>query len=1234
MINAECISCANELPDGARFCTSCGVNQFAEPCSGCSYNPESSHFCAACGSKLLLANAAPMAQEPQITPQIEAERTFSADAFNDNWPAESESKEEDRLQVVTILFADVKGFTALSEKLSPDQVKYIMDHILGSLSERIEEQSGYIDKYMGDAIMAVFGAHSPGADDAYKAAKAALKMQTTLTEMSQVLEKKTGHRIQMRIGINTGRVLVGAVGKGREKDFTVMGDAVNLAQRLESNAPVGSILISASTQRQVKGAFTLKRMPPMMVKGKSEPVQTYEVVDEAPLDLGGATAEFNGLTIPLAARGAELRSIQNAFEGCETFGESNTVLITGEQGIGKSALAFEFIDRLDSRNDPILLFMGKPEPGSPQTADSLLADIIRRRFDVRQAGDKERALRQLCEGLDTLIGFASASGEQSDEVEKQVAWLRPKCEIFFANLLGIGHEDHPTIVQLASIEGARRRMITTLFVDLLNLCAKRAPVVVILENTPQHGDSALAMLSKIQRQLADTSIFFLLIGRRAAAKRVASARESANLTGQMYDLALQPLSENACRELLDDVLEPLDGGRHFPYDKLIQHSQGIPYYVLELLNLLIDQKLLLQQESGYRFEGTRDGEIGLPDTVTALLQARLGNLPKHAHALLQRGAVVGQSFWWSTINEGRAAQATIDDLLAREFIHNNPRSRLPMEREFAFNSPMVWELCRSTVPEHRRKVIHAEIYRWLQNQPIEHSLELNIALGRHQRAAGAIRECFATYLRAADLAFSNDDYQTASELYKEADELSLSGDLYSVFSSNDDPADDGRGFDASQVGNGARDFRLASLDERMAYLERYVHALVMSAGIPDREVVEAAGKYMDVIRIANRRAEDESTEARASRDEYMCILWKMILTYSPGSITLDQHTEIKHLLGDMSEPPYSRGRVLLWFGLMSSLAIGMEMARDFEEEVLRLYNVVDDLIDTDAFADRELLYTVYKGVVHYLWYYKGDSQAALPYTARAASAAIESGVFRDIIDALCGFACCLIGTSHIQLGAQILRYLQNLEKRIGTQHATLVNLSNEAESYMLSGLLATAELRYREAVAELEENGIRATHETDTYSQYAMLRLTHCKDPEVDNLLDSAEHFARMSHLMSGRWLRAKALSQWTNFENLDAADELITEGRQLSSGHPAEALATELVWLQILDTAADQRISTERQRVEKTIGDNPELRRMWSNYLETGTVLPIARPPEEDKPFPELDKDAVEALVSEYCAA
>ena len=652
------------------------------------------------------------------------------------------TRRRDRLQVVTILFADVQGFTALSEQLEPDQVKFIMDHVLAKLTEEIEHHGGYIDKYMGDAVMAIFGIDRPGADDAYRAVKSALAMQEAIETLSRSLEKTMSRALKLRIGINTGRVMVGSVAKGRDKDFTVMGDAVNLTQRLESNCPVGSILISESTQRQLRGSFGVKRMPPLQVKGKTEPVQTFQVIDDIPQELGTEGLEFQGRRIPLLGRDDELKNLVETFEGICRDSRAECITMSGPQGVGKSAILHAFIQELDKRDHNFTILSGRPDPDSADPTESVLVDIFRRRFSIRKAEKVALSRRKLTAGLGRLaqhFDFSEAVRDSADGTGHLK--ILNEAEVFLGHLLGLDYGDHPWIAELARVDQGFRNRLREVIGDLLRVSSRDRPVVVLLEGAQAIDRMGLRFFSQLLKDIIDVKVLIILVGHDSLPQLISESEGAASLIN--HQVVLEPLEPAAVRAMAHAMLDPLENQESFPFDRIVQVSNGLPYFIFEMCHYLLDKGALQQREDGYTWVPP-EGTIGVPDSVTGIIEARLAQLSQEASDVIQRASVVGQNFWLGALGDGARNSQVLDELVEREFIRSNHASQIPNEREFAFTSSLVRETIRSSLPENRRRLIHSSVCDWLETLTIANNLEIQMFLAAHQRLAGRLREAFLT----------------------------------------------------------------------------------------------------------------------------------------------------------------------------------------------------------------------------------------------------------------------------------------------------------------------------------------------------------------------------------------------------------------------------------------------------------------------------------------------------------
>src|SRR5215218_2203898 len=304
-----CVSCGSESPAGARFCMACGT-PLSRRCASCGHEtPPKARFCTNCGSSL----EAPAAPEP-------------AARVADSLPEERRR--------VTVLFADLSGYTAVAERMDPEAVKTLVDRSLRRLGQEVERFGGTVDKYIGDNVMALFGAPVAHEDDAERAVRAGLGMQDAMEEINAGLP--SGAHFELRVGVNTGEVLAGAVGE----TYTVVGDTVNVASRLQSAARPGSVTVGERTMRATDAAVQYEPLDPLTLKGKAEPVPAWEAV--------GLIAEHSVRRVtparesPLVGRQQELAALDSLYERLVRDGTSHLVTIVGEAGVGKSRLLREF----------------------------------------------------------------------------------------------------------------------------------------------------------------------------------------------------------------------------------------------------------------------------------------------------------------------------------------------------------------------------------------------------------------------------------------------------------------------------------------------------------------------------------------------------------------------------------------------------------------------------------------------------------------------------------------------------------------------------------------------------------------------------------------------------------------------------------------------------------------------------------------------------------------------------
>src|SRR4051812_16464938 len=390
-----CQSCGTENPAAARFCMNCGA-QLERRCGACgAAAPPQARFCMECGA----ATAPAGATAPAATPP------------------------EERRQV-TVLFADLSGYTAVSERMDPERVKALVDSALRRLAQEVGRFGGTVDKYIGDNVMAPFGAPVAHEDDAERAVRAGLGMQEAMGEINEELAESHGVSLALRVGVNTGEVVAGAVGDA----YTVVGDTVNVAARLQSAAERGTVTVGERTMRATAHAIEYRELAPLTLKGKDEPVPAWEAVGA-----GGATPTRRpaAASSPLVGRTHELELLSSLAHRLARERRPHIVTIVGEAGVGKSRLLAELERRLaDGDGAPVFRTGRCPAYGSAVVYWAL-AEVLREEFAIDDSDSAELAWRKLADGIETRL----AGSDAADDAPRHAATI--------ARLLGIGASEAP-----------------------------------------------------------------------------------------------------------------------------------------------------------------------------------------------------------------------------------------------------------------------------------------------------------------------------------------------------------------------------------------------------------------------------------------------------------------------------------------------------------------------------------------------------------------------------------------------------------------------------------------------------------------------------------------------------------------------------------------------------------------------------------------------------------------------
>lgn len=738
-----CPRCDQLNPAGARFCLQCG-SRLALACPTCGAllpDEPNTRFCMACGSLVsggpvqpsdAVGVLAPLSPSPQSLPESrDPTRVKPADLAGER-------------RTVTILFCDVKGSTALAEHLDPEEVAEIMAGAFQVLSAPIGRYEGTLARLMGDAVLAFFGAPAAHDDDPERAVRASLEMIEETRKYAQRLERERGITgFNVRVGINTGLVVAGEIGSDLRSEYTVMGDAANVASRLESAAEPGSVLVSESTYKLVAHAFEVEPLGPIRVPGRLDAIPTFRVV--APLALTGKPRGIAGLGSPLVGRETELAALTDAVQQLK-LGIGGIVTVTGDAGIGKSRLVAE----ARSRAQGVRWLEGRCLSHGKSLVYHLWLD--------------------LCRNLLGLSAGATA-GEAPERIIRKAlgTGLDGAAEIYPALAQLLAGTSEPAGAGIGEAESAgevKRQVMFRAVSGLLELASRRRPLVAVCEDLQWADATSLDLLERCLSLTDRAPILFVCVSRPEPEHGSWRIREiAARLHGHHHtDLALQPLTASESEALVRHLLGPLadgsgttgllEGAQQKLVWRILGRSEGNPFYVEEMIRSLIDSGVLVREPDSGRWAVVRDvGEIAIPDTLGGVLTARIDRLPAGTRRVLQVAAVIGRVFSHEILAAIMPKTADLDGhllLLQREGMFRE-RTRLP-EREFIFKHALTQEAVYDGLLKRERIALHRRTAEALERRFADRLDEQAAVIAYHWMHGGDAANAGVYLLRAGDRA--------------------------------------------------------------------------------------------------------------------------------------------------------------------------------------------------------------------------------------------------------------------------------------------------------------------------------------------------------------------------------------------------------------------------------------------------------------------------------------------------
>jgi class 3 adenylate cyclase/pimeloyl-ACP methyl ester carboxylesterase len=728
----KCPRCEHDTPDDAEFCPECGSSLLVI-CGRCNtLNAPTYKFCKKCGQPLTSAAVgAPEVMRytvPQTyTPKHLAERILTSRA----------SLEGERKQV-TVLFVDTSGFTALSEKLDPEDVHQLMDRAFELMLAEVHRYEGTVNQFLGDGLMALFGAPIAHEDHPVRAVDAALGIQHSLSRYREQLQAERGINFQVRMGLNTGVVVVGKIGDNLRMDYTAVGDTTNVAARLLALAEPGQVLISEDTAKAANPYFVFQPLGPVMLKGKARPVPAFRV-ETARRVHSRIDAEIERGLTPLVGRERELALLQDRFAEVRA-GRGQTVFVFGEAGIGKSRLLLEFRRQSESARARWLLgrsiSYGRAIPYLP------MLDLVRDLLGITEADSVEAMLDKIQTGIQGL-------GED-------LAWAVPLAR----SLLSLDPGD----ADVAAMSPIQRRGLTAEALrDLLIRGSQRQPVVLMIEDLHWIDPHSEEVLKVLLEGIAAAPILVLLTHRPGYVQPFGDQTYYMRIT-------IHALPESQTGNLVEGALHTAELPTTVR-DLITRRAEGNPLFIEELSKALVEDGTLQRANGGYRLAGALS-EVTVPDTIQGVIMARIDRLPENPKETLQIASVIGRGFTARLVERvapaGEKAKHALGELRAAELIYE--KATYP-ELEYIFKHALTHDVAYESLLRQRRRALHRRAGEVIEELYADRLPEFYETLAWHYVHGEDWAKAVDYLLKAADKARSHYAYSEATRFCTEAIEI-------------------------------------------------------------------------------------------------------------------------------------------------------------------------------------------------------------------------------------------------------------------------------------------------------------------------------------------------------------------------------------------------------------------------------------------------------------------------------
>ena len=642
----RCASCGTENPTGFKFCGQCG-SHLAATCPNCGASVVPGlKFCGECGHQLGQAAAIPAVAAPASG----AER-----------------------RLVTVMFADLVGFTAASQSRDPEEVRELLGRYFDVCRRLVELYGGTLEKFIGDAVMAVWGTPVANEDDAERAVRSALDLTAAVEALGEEVHLP---ELKARAAVLTGEaaVTLGAVGQGM-----VAGDLVNTASRLQGLAPPGSVLAGETTRRLTEASIVYENFGSHDVKGRTEPVPAWRALRV--VAARGGSQRSSGIEPPFVGRERELRLLKELFHEAVDESRAHLVSVTGIAGIGKSRLAWEFFKYIDGVAGSIRWHAGRCLAYGEGVTYWALAEMVRTRADILEAESGEAALTKLRKALQESV---------PDAEERR--WLEPR----LAQLIGL---EEPGGADRQDLFAAWRRFYERL--------AEEMPTVLVFEDMQWADPSLVEFIDYLLDWSRDHRLFIVTLGRAGEAKSGSARGHTA--------LHLEPLGRSAMQAMITAVVPGLAPEL---VERIMERAEGVPLYAVETIRMLLDRGLLVRDGATYHPTGAIDA-LEVPESLHTLIASRLDGLDPNERQILRQAAVLGKTFTSAGLvfisgRSGPEVETLLSSLLRKEILTVRADPRSPERGQYGFLQDLVRQVGYETLSRRDRKELHLKVASYLE----------------------------------------------------------------------------------------------------------------------------------------------------------------------------------------------------------------------------------------------------------------------------------------------------------------------------------------------------------------------------------------------------------------------------------------------------------------------------------------------------------------------------------------